>query len=310
VTDLPVTTSAFVVPQAPLAATVGDYFALMKPRVMSLVIFTALTGMVLAPGPVNLALSAIALLALAVGAGASAALNMWYDADIDAGMTRTRNRPIPRGRISREDALAFGGALSLFSVMVMGFAANAMAAALLAFTIGFYVLVYTMWLKRRTAQNIVIGGAAGALPPLVGWVAVSGQMGLEPLVLFLIVFLWTPPHFWALALYREGDYAKVGVPMMPVVAGNRSTCRQIALYAVLLFGSSMLPLFLGMAGLLYAGVVIPAGLLFIVLSVRLWASLGSAQFEARARGLFTFSLLYLTLLFCTLLAGRFLPGAL
>jgi protoheme IX farnesyltransferase len=297
--------------QAP--ASVGDYIALMKPRVMSLVVFTALVGMMLAPQsldhPVNPVLAAIALLALAVGAGASAALNMWYDSDIDAGMARTKNRPIPQGRISREDALAFGGALSLFSVMVMSFAANLTAAALLAFTIGFYVFVYTMWLKRRTAQNIVIGGAAGALPPLVGWAAVSGHLTLEPLVLFLIIFLWTPPHFWALALYREGDYAKVGVPMMPVVAGARSTCAQIVFYTVLVFAASLLPLALHMAGTLYAALALPAGLAFIALALRLQKSLGQAAlFERRARQLFGFSLLYLTLLFGALLAEHSLMG--
>jgi protoheme IX farnesyltransferase len=315
VTDLPVSTRIYPIPQVGpqvgTSATVGDYFALMKPRVMSLVIFTALVGMVLAPGPVNPVLGAIALLALAVGAGASAALNMWYDADIDAGMARTAGRPIPRGRVSRQDALAFGGALALFAVMVMGFAGNGAAAALLAFTIAFYVLVYTMWLKRRTAQNIVIGGAAGALPPLVGWTAVTGHLAVEPLMLFLIIFLWTPPHFWALALYREGDYAKVGVPMMPVVAGTRSTCRQIALYSVLLFASSLMPLFLHMTGAIYAALVVPAGIVFIGLSLRLWANLGRNElFERRARQLFGFSLIYLTLLFSVLLADRFLPGAL
>jgi protoheme IX farnesyltransferase len=305
VTDLPVSNSAYL--NAP--ASVGDYIALMKPRVMSLVVFTAFVGMMLAPGPANPWLGAIALLALAVGAGASAALNMWYDADIDAGMTRTKARPIPLGKVSREDALAFGGALSLFSVMVMGFAANFTAAALLAFTIGFYVFVYTMWLKRRTAQNIVIGGAAGALPPLVGWAAITGHLALEPLVLFLIIFLWTPPHFWALALYKEGDYAKVGVPMMPLVAGASSTCKQIVLYTVLVLAASALPLALGMAGLFYAATVLPAGLAFIALAWRLKASIGeSALFARRARALFGFSLLYLFLLFAMLLTGHGLMG--
>jgi protoheme IX farnesyltransferase len=305
VTDLPVSNSVYL--SAP--ASVGDYIALMKPRVMSLVVFTAFVGMMLAPGPANPWLGAIALLALAVGAGASAALNMWYDADIDAGMTRTKARPIPQGKVSREDALAFGGALSLFSIMVMGFAANLTAAALLAFTIGFYVFVYTMWLKRRTAQNIVIGGAAGALPPLVGWAAITGHLALEPLVLFLIIFLWTPPHFWALALYKEGDYAKVGVPMMPVVAGARSTCRQIVFYTVLVLAASALPIVLGMVGLVYAATVLPAGLAFIVLAWRLEPGIGeSAVFVRRARALFGYSLLYLFLLFAMLLTGHGLMG--
>ena len=311
-TDIPVADGAFEVGHCGAdPASVRDYLILLKPRVMSLVIFTALAGMVLAPGHLNPVLGFIALLAIAVGAGGSAALNMWYDADIDAKMSRTRRRPVPQGRIAPEDALAFGGALSLFSVMVMGFAANYLAAALLALTIGFYIFVYTMWLKRRTPQNIVIGGAAGALPPLVGWAAVSGTVTLEPLLLFLIVFLWTPPHFWALALYREGDYAKAGVPMMPVVAGPASTAWQILAYAVLVVAASLTLIPFGFAGPVYAAAALPAGLVFIVLSARLVLARGDTVLrERRARGLFAFSLIYLALLFAALLAERWVLGSL
>ena len=290
-------------------ASVGDYFVLMKPRVMSLVLFTAFVGMALAPGQLNPVLAGIALLAVAVGAGASASLNMWYDADIDAHMARTCKRPVPQGRILPADALGFGGALALFSVMVMGFAANYTAAALLALTIGYYVFIYTMWLKRRTPQNIVIGGAAGALPPLVGWAAVSGGLTLEPLLLFLVIFLWTPPHSWALALYREGDYAKAGVPMMPVVAGAKSTVRQIIVYSVLLFGASLLPLVFHFAGSLYAAAAIPAGLVFLGLSLRLAGATGDRPLlERRAKTLFLFSLFYLAFVFAALLAERWMTG--
>ncbi len=221
------------------AASVGDFLALLKPRVMSLVLFTALVGMAIAPGSLHPVLSATALLAIALGAGAAGALNMWFDADIDALMSRTRRRPVPMGRIGRADALAFGAVLAFFSVLLMALAANPLAAALLALTIGFYLFVYTMWLKRKTPQNIVIGGAAGALPPLVGWAAVTGDVALAPIVLFLIIFVWTPPHFWALALYRGGDYAKAGVPMLPVVAGARKTCEQILLYTLILVPLSL-----------------------------------------------------------------------
>ena len=284
-------------------ASVGDYFALLKPRVMSLVVFTALVGMLVAPGGESPYLAAIALFALAVGAGASGALNMWYDSDIDGGMARTRARPLPRGKISRSDALAFGSALSLFSVMVMGLATNMLAAGLLAFTIAFYVFVYTMWLKRRTPQNIVIGGAAGALPPVVAWAAMTGSLSIEPLILFLIIFLWTPPHFWALALYREGDYAKVGVPMLPVVKGVAATCRQILAYSFVLAAAAMLPLALGFAGWLYGVVAGTLSLGFVILAGRVYAARGDeARLETRARTLFAFSLLYLALIFAALMA--------
>ena len=226
-------------------ARVEDYFALLKPRVMSLVVFTALVGLLVAPGGINPVIGLIAVLCIAIGAGASGALNMWYDADIDAVMSRTANRPIPAGRIGRNDALGLGLTLSAFSVVLLGLATNWLAAGLLAFTIFFYAVVYTMWLKRSTPQNIVIGGAAGAFPPAIGWAAVTGSVGIEAVVLFLIIFLWTPPHFWALALYKQGDYAAAGIPMMPNVAGERSTKWQILLYTIVLVAVSLLPRFWG-----------------------------------------------------------------
>src|SRR5512140_790646 len=216
----------------PSLASVGDYIALLKPRVMSLVIFTALVGLAVAPGPIHPVTAFTALLCIAVGAGASGALNMWSDADIDALMTRTARRPLPMGRIQPGEALAFGLTLSAFAVVVLGLLVNILSAALLAFTIFFYVVVYTMWLKRSTPQNIVIGGAAGAFPPMIGWAAVTGSMSFEPILLFLIIFFWTPPHFWALALYRADDYARAGVPMLPVVSGDATTRRQILFYTI------------------------------------------------------------------------------
>jgi protoheme IX farnesyltransferase len=285
-------------------AVPADYFALLKPRVMSLVVFTALTGMVLAPGGIHPVLSFVALLCIAVGAGASGALNMWYDADIDAQMARTRERPVPAGRVKPGEALAFGLILSLASVIVLGLTANWVAAALLAFTIFFYVVIYTMWLKRRTPQNIVIGGAAGALPPVVGWAAVTGGVSIEPLVLFLIIFLWTPPHFWALALFRSEDYARAGVPMLPNVAGAAATKRQIFLYSVLLAIAGLLPALLGFATVWYGigaavlgiGVVLDAGW---VLRMR-----DDDLKMASARRLFGSSILYLFLIFALLLIDR------
>ena len=289
-----------------MGASVGDYLALLKPRVMSLVVFTGFVGLMIAPGHLHPALAAIALLCIAVGAGASAALNMWFDADIDVLMARTRGRPIPQGRIVADEALAFGSVLAFFSVFVMGVAINAVAAELLALTIGFYLFVYTMWLKRRTPQNIVIGGAAGALPPVIGWAAVTGSVSLEPIVLFLIIFLWTPPHFWALAIYREGDYAKAGVPMLPVVAGIDSTCRHIVAYSVVLVAVSLAPLALGFAGAIYGALAIGLGAVFIALSIELWRARGDEVLRnAKAKRLFGFSLGYLTALFVALLIERF-----
>jgi protoheme IX farnesyltransferase len=212
-----------------VASSAGDFVALLKPRVMSLVLFTGLAGMVAAPGQIHPVLAVTALICIAVGAGASGAINMWYDRDIDAGMTRTMNRPIPAGRVAPADALGFGVTLAVGSVAVMGLGVNWVASGLLALTIGFYVFVYTMWLKRRTPQNIVIGGAAGAFPPMIGWAAVTGDLALMPALLFAIIFFWTPPHFWALSLYKAGEYAKVGVPMLPVVAGEAETRRQIVI---------------------------------------------------------------------------------
>src|SRR5277367_1954798 len=222
-----------------------DFVALMKPRVMALAVFTALVGMAIAPAHLDALLGFVAILAIAAGAGAAGVLNMWYDADIDAVMSRTAKRPIPRGKISRGEALAFGLVLGCGAVAVLAFALNVKAAALLAFAILFYVVVYTVWLKRRTPQNIVIGGAAGALPPTIGWAAVTGQVGLEPLILFLIIFLWTPPHFWALSLNCSDEYASAGVPMLPVVAGRTATTRQILIYSVLLVPISLVPWALG-----------------------------------------------------------------
>src|SRR5437763_4084772 len=236
----------------PSRAGVEDYVALLKPRVMSLVVFTALVGLLVAPGHIHPVIGFTALLCVAIGAGASGALNMWYDADIDAVMTRTAKRPIPAGRVEPGEALAFGATLAVFSVAVLGVLVNWIAAALLAFTIFFYVFIYTMWLKRSTPQNIVIGGAAGAFPPVVGWAAVTGDIGWGALALFAIVFFWTPPHFWALSLYSFREYAAAGVPMLPVVAGPRETKKQMLLYTVVLWPVSLAPWLLGLAGPVYA----------------------------------------------------------
>ena len=295
--------SAHVVDQAPPSATaagaaaVGDYFALLKPRVMSLVIFTGLVGLMVAPGTIHPVIGLTALLCIAIGAGASGALNMWYDADIDAVMIRTCDRPIPRGRIEPGEALGFGASLSVGAVLMMGLAVNMVAAALLAFTIAFYVFVYTMWLKRRTPQNIVIGGAAGALPPVVAWAAVTGTLGIEPLVLFAIIFLWTPPHFWALSLYRSDDYRKAGIPMLPVVAGADETRRQILIYSLLLAPVTLAPWLLGFAGLGYGVVAVGLSGLFLWMAVGVWRE----KSDPAARRLFGFSILFLFCIFAALL---------
>jgi heme o synthase len=280
-------------------ASIGDYVALTKPRVMSLVVFTALVGLMVAPGGIDPFAGVVALLCIAAGAGAAAALNMWYDADIDALMARTAMRPIPSGRVSRAEALVFGLLLGTCAVLSLGAFLNMAAAALLAFTIFFYVVVYTMWLKRRTPQNIVIGGAAGALPPVIGWVAAAGNVGLEPLILFLIIFLWTPPHFWALSLNLAGEYARAGVPMLPVVAGRAETKRQILLYSVLLALVSPLPWALGFAGAIYgvAAAILGASMIFLSWQVRR----SNDKERQPARRLFVFSMLYLVLLFGVLL---------
>jgi heme o synthase len=277
-----------------------DYVALLKPRVMSLVVFTGFAGLVMAPGGLHPLVAAVAVLCIAVGAGAAGAINMWYDRDIDALMERTRKRPIPAGRVAPDRALGFGVTLALLSVMLMGVAVNWTAAALLALAIGFYVFVYTAWLKRRTPQNIVIGGAAGALPPMIGWAAVTGAISLDSFALFLIIFMWTPPHFWALALYRADDYAKAGVPMLPVVAGKAETRRQILIYTSLLVALSFAPLVLGMAGIAYGVAVAVMGTCFLLLAVRVLRERGARA----ARRMFRFSILYLFVLFAALIIER------
>jgi protoheme IX farnesyltransferase len=284
-------------------ASVGDFFALLKPRVMSLVIFTGLAGIVVAPGHVHPLVAFTALLCIAVGAGASGALNMAYDADIDRLMTRTAKRPIPLGHIGRGEALIFGWLLSVASVAIMALFVNFLAAGLLAFTILFYVGVYTLWLKRRTAQNIVIGGLAGALPPAIGWAAVTGDVTLAPLVLVAITFLWTPPHFWALALFRSDDYARAGVPMMPVVAGKRSTRWQIFGYSLLLLPAGLAPAFIGLAGPLYLAAATLFGGWMVVDSVLVLRE-KDEQHEPAARKLFGISLVYLFALFAALIVER------
>ena len=283
-----------------LTTRVPDFVTLMKPRVMALALFTAVVGLVIAPGHVSLPAGIVAILAIAAGAGAAGVLNMWYDADIDAVMTRTAGRPIPRGEISGAEARAFGLVLAAGAVAVLAVATNLMAAALLAFAIFFYVVVYTMWLKRSTPHNIVIGGAAGALPPVIGWAAATGNVGLEPLILFLIIFLWTPPHFWALALNRSDEYARAGVPMLPVVAGRAATMRQILIYSILLLPVALLPWALGFAGAIYGVVAAVGGTVFAWLALRLRRA-GTTNRRAAHR-LFGFSIIYLFVLFAALLA--------
>jgi protoheme IX farnesyltransferase len=286
-----------------------EFVALTKPRVMMLAVFTALVGLSIAPGRLDPLATLAAVLAIAAGAGAAGVLNMWYDADIDAVMSRTAMRPIPRGKISRFEALVLGLSLGGFAVAVLALATNLMAAALLACTILFYVVVYTAWLKRSTRQNIVIGGAAGALPPVIGWAAATGDVGLEPLALFLIIFLWTPPHFWALALNRTDDYARAGVPMLPVVAGRAATTRQILIYSGLLVLASELPWMLGFGGSVYGVTATICGALFLLLAQQLNTSMGADR--RAAHRLFVFSIVYLFALFAALLIdhgrGAFSP---
>lgn len=279
------------------SARASDYFALLKPRVMSLVVFTGLVGMAVAPGDLHPVLAFTALLCIAVGAGASGAINMWYDADIDLVMERTKNRPVPSGKVTAEEALGIGVSLSVASVLLMGLAVNMIAAILLAVTIGFYVFIYTMWLKRRTPQNIVIGGAAGAFPPMIGWAAVSGTVSVESLVLFAIIFFWTPPHFWALSLWRDIDYAKAGVPMLPVVAGREATRRQMMVYSVLLLPIGISPYFLGFAGPVFGVGSAILGTVFLLGTTKVWLK----KDETSAKQLFAFSILYLFLIFALLL---------
>ena len=283
---------------------VADYFELLKPRVMLLVVFTALVGLVAAPGTMHPVLAIAALLCIAVGAGAAGALNMWYDADIDARMARTAARPIPRGNISPEEALGFGSVLAVGSVICLGLMANWFAAGMLALTIAFYVVVYTMWLKRWTPQNIVIGGAAGAVPPMIGWAAATGTVSLEGFVLFLIIFLWTPPHFWALALLRVRDYERAGVPMLPVVAGEDATRRQILVYSLILAPIALLPAFIGLGGALYAAAATLLGIIFVLFAVACYREREGAEAERAARNLFAYSVLYLFVLFAVLLVEQ------
>lgn len=287
-------------------ARAADFFALLKPRVMSLVVFTSAVGLIAAPGDINPVTAIIAIICIAVGAGASGAINMWYDADIDACMSRTVERPIPAGAVSPGDALAFGLFLSAASVLTMGLLVNVAAAALLAFTIFFYGVIYTMWLKRSTPQNIVIGGAAGAFPPVIGWAAVTGDlMSVQAWSLFLLIFLWTPPHFWALALFRNDDYARAGVPMLPVVSGERSTRRQILIYSLIMAPVALLPWALGFAGLLYLAGSVVLGAVFLGLAV---AVLREADGAYRQAGrLFGFSIFYLFMLFA-LIGAEHLGG--
>src|SRR5436190_8773670 len=289
----------------PSIAGVGDYIELMKPRVMSLVVFTALVGLVVAPVPMHPVMAFTAVLCIAVGAGAAGALNMWYDADIDARMVRTAGRPIPRGRITPGEAAGFGFTLAVFSVVSLGLLVNVLAAALLAFTIFFYIAIYTVWLKRSTPQNIVIGGAAGALPPVIGWAAAAGGLAIEPLVLFLIVFLWTPPHFWALSLYRTDDYARAGVPMLPVVAGATETRRRILRYTLILAPVGVAPWLLGYAGALYGIAAALAGGAMVALAIRVR---GEARGHTASNQMFGYSTLYLFLLFAMLLVDRMAGG--
>lgn len=288
--------------QEPASVDVGsaaDYIALMKPRVMSLVVFTALVGLVMAPGAMHPVMAVAAIALIAVGAGASAALNMWYDADIDAVMSRTKTRPLPAGRVTPDAALTFGLWVSGLSVLSMAVMINYLSAALLAFTIFFYAVIYTMFLKRRTAQNIVIGGAAGALPPVIGWAAAANSVSIEPLIYFAIIFFWTPPHFWALALIKNDDYQAANVPMLPVTAGVKSTLSQIVLYTFVLFGVSLSPYALGFSGLFYASGAALLGGLFIALCVGL--ALASEKYRNRLAGMtFAYSIFYLFLLFVLL----------
>lgn len=292
---------------ATLPADWRDFFALTKPRVMSLVIFTAICGMLAAPGSIHPVLGFTAILAIAMGAGGSAVLNQWWEADIDAGMQRTANRPLPAGRMRRDDARDFGVFLSSVSLFLMGVAIGWLAAALLAAAIVYYAVVYTMWLKPRTPQNIVIGGGSGAFPPLIGWIAVTGEITAMPLLLFAIIFMWTPPHFWALALFMKSDYAKVGIPMMPVVAGERSTRRQILIYTVLLAPVAVAPWLISGTSWVYGSVAVALSLLFFALAVPVGMRVRTDDDAMQPeKTLFKFSIFYLFLLFAALVVDRVL----
>ena len=277
-----------------------DFVSLLKPRVMSLVVFTGFVGLYLAPGDGNLVLQTIAVLCIAIGAGASGAINMWYDRYIDAVMSRTKKRAIPSGKITAEAALTFGILLAGGSVMVMGLAVNWVAATLLMVTIMFYVFVYTVWLKRRTPQNIVIGGAAGAFPPMIGWAAVTGTVSIESITLFTIIFIWTPPHFWALSLYRSDDYKAAGVPMMPLVHGRYETKKQILLYSIVLCPLAIVPFWLGTLGAVYGATSALLGVLFIGAALRVMRN----DSEKNCKQLFGFSIFYLFFLFFAMIVDR------
>ena len=288
------------------ASRLRDYVDLLKPRVMSLVVFTGLVGVVIAPAHIHPFEAFLAVLAIALGSGAAGAINMWYERDLDALMTRTANRPLPAGRVAPDDALGLGVLLSIFSVLLMALATNFVAAALLVAAILFYVFVYTIWLKRRTPQNIVIGGAAGAFPPMIGWAAVTGDVSWVGLALFLLIFLWTPPHFWALALYRSDDYRRAGVPMLPVVAGPRETKRQMLLYTLVLVPVALAPTLLGAVGWLYGAVALALSAAFIAHAVIVWRAPDDRRGHPAARRMFKFSLLYLAVLFAALPVDRLL----
>ena len=293
---------------AALPADWRDILALTKPRVMSLVVFSGLCGMLVAPQLPPFVLGLTAILCIALGAGACGALNQWYEADIDAKMRRTANRPLPAGRMDRQSALHFGIGLGVFSVLLMGLAANWLAAALLAVSILFYVLIYTIWLKPRTAQNIVIGGAAGAFPPLIGWVAATGQIGTLPLLLFAIIFLWTPPHFWALSLFVRSDYAAAGIPMLPVVAGIRSTRRRVFIYSVPMAAAAVSPWLFGLTGAIYGVSALMLSFVFLVLAGRVVANgATNPEYMEPEKHLFGYSVFYLFALFAVLVADRWLP---
>jgi protoheme IX farnesyltransferase len=298
-------TSVPLTQEQSLPADWRDLLALTKPRVMSLVVFTGLCGLLAAPGPVHPVLGFTAVLCIALGAGAAGALNQWYEADLDAKMKRTAGRPLPAGRMSRQTALHFGVGLAVFSVILMDLAANHLAAAVLAVSILFYVLVYTVWLKRRTAQNIVIGGAAGAFPPLIGWAAVTGDVTILPILLFAIIFLWTPPHFWALSLFVRSDYANAGVPMMPVVAGIGSTRRQILLYSFPMAAAAIAPWALGLAGWIYGAFAVGLSTTFLILAFLVASNRTSdPKHMGPEKKLFGFSILYLFVLFAALVVDR------
>lgn len=294
----------------PLPADWRDFFALTKPRVMSLVIFTGLCGLLAAPGSINPVLGFTAILCIAIGAGGAAALNQWWEADLDAGMRRTKERPLPAGRMDRTSARDFGVGLSVASVLVMGLAVNWLAAAILAISIVYYAVVYTIWLKPRTPQNIVIGGGAGAFPPMIGWIAVTGDITLMPVLLFAIIFFWTPPHFWALALFVQSDYAKVGIPMLPVVAGEKATRRQILIYSAILVPLAAAPWWIGGTGLFYGAAALALSLLFLGLAllVALRTRTGEDDPMKPEKCLFAYSVLYLFALFAALVADRFISG--